>query len=58
MEERDSKLILKDDINNINKKFVNDNLIQLARIYDKEGIIRRFKISINEASKFTTKVTH
>ena len=53
--ERDQELILKDSINEMNKKFAIDNKIQLARIYDNKGEIRRFKISFNEASKFDEK---
>ena len=55
MLERDTGVILKSEIDNINKKYVKDNLIQLARIYDNKGIIRRFKISYNDASNFDNK---
>jgi len=55
MPERDSNIILKNEIENINKNYVKDNLIQLARIYDNKGIIRRFKISYEDASKFEKK---
>ena len=55
MNERDSELILKNEIEKINKKYEKDNLIQLARIYDSKGLIRRFKISYEEAIKFDNK---
>jgi len=55
MQMRDTNSILKNDINEINKKYVKNNLIQLARIYNDKGIIRRFKITEEEASKFDSK---
>jgi hypothetical protein len=55
MPERDTDKIIGKEISSIYKNYDLDNKIKLAQIYDKTGIVRRFKISYNEASKLDKK---
>jgi len=47
----DNKLLPTNLINNLNKKFKQNNLIKLAQIYDDKGIKRKFNLSYEDASK-------
>ena len=56
MTERNVNEIIGKEINNIIKNFDLQNKIKLAQIYDKNGILRRFKLSFNEASKINNNI--
>ena len=53
---RDKNKIIGKEMEYIFKKFDLDNKIKLAQIYDKNGIIRRFKLSYDEAKKLNNKL--
>ena len=55
MPERNVDKIIGKEMNKIVKDFDLQNKIKLAQIYDKNGILRRFKLSFKEASKLDNK---
>lgn len=55
MPERNVDKIIGKEMNKIVKDFDLQNKIKLAQIYDKNGILRRFKLSFKEASKLDSK---